>query len=124
MFEFIGGGRSADLSPGSPDVPGVNDAVSRLGGPGGALPCVSVNLDVLQKTAAALLGENLRGRWWGMYAEALEGLSLESLRGETLLHYDLHSGNLHVAGQGVYVIDWSFLCRGQGWSTPRCSFLG
>ncbi len=115
VFEFIGGARSADLAPGSPDLPNVIDALSRLGGPGGELPCVSVNLDVLRKTAAALLGENLCGRRRGMYAEALEGLSVESLQGETLLHYDLHSGNLLIAGQGIYVIDWSFACRGQAW---------
>lgn len=115
VFEFIDGARNADLSPGSPDLPGVVDALSRLGGPGGELPCVSVNLDVLRKTAGALLDKNLRGASWGMYAKALEGLSLESLRGETLLHYDLHSGNLLVVGQRVHVIDWSFACRGQAW---------
>ncbi|MGP4022357.1 phosphotransferase family protein [Actinomadura sp. 3N407] len=42
-------------------------------------------------------------------------VSLESLKGETLLHYDLHSGNLLTANQETYVIDWSFACRGQPW---------
>jgi hypothetical protein len=115
VFEFIDGARNVGLSPGSPDLPGVMDVLSRLGGPGGALPCVTVNLDLLQRTAAELLGLKLRDPWWGMYAEALEGLSVVSLKGETLLHYDLHSGNLLTAGQEMYVIDWSFACRGQAW---------
>ncbi|NVI90594.1 phosphotransferase [Actinomadura sp. BRA 177] len=115
VFEYIDGARSADLSPGSPDLPGVIDTLARLGGADGALPCVTVNLDLLQRAAAELLGMKPREPWWGMYAEAFEGLSVESLKGETLLHYDLHSGNLLAAGQDVYVIDWSFACRGQAW---------
>lgn len=115
VFEYVDGARNADLSPGSPDLPGVLDALSRLGGPGGALPNVSVNLQGLQKAADWLLGRDLPGPWWDMYAEALEGFSLESLTGETLLHYDLHRGNLLIAGRETYVIDWSFACRGRAW---------
>ncbi|MCQ0019310.1 phosphotransferase [Actinomadura madurae] len=115
MFEFIDGARNADLSPGSLDLPHVLDALSRLEGPGGALPAVAVNVELLQKTAAALLGENLPGSWWGMYAEAAAGLSPASLMGDRLLHYDLHSGNLLTVDEKIYVIDWSFACRGRAW---------
>ncbi|NKZ03021.1 phosphotransferase family protein [Actinomadura latina] len=115
VFEYIDGARGADLSPGSPDLPAVIDTLARLGGAGGALPCVTANLDTLQRTAAELLGMKPRESWWGLYAEALEWLSAESLKGETLLHYDLHTGNLLTAGQNVFVIDWSFACRGQAW---------
>lgn len=115
VFEFIDGARNADLSPGSLDLPHVLDALSRLEGPGGALPAVAVNVELLQKTAAALLGENLPGSWWGMYAEAAAGLSPASLMGDRLLHYDLHSGNLLTVDEKIYVIDWSFACRGRAW---------
>ncbi|TDC86889.1 hypothetical protein [Actinomadura sp. 7K507] len=79
MFDFIDGARHADLSPGSAELPGVLDTLSRLGGPGGTLPSVLVNLEMLQETAAALLGKNLSGPQWGMHAEALKALSPESL---------------------------------------------
>ena len=79
------------------------------------MPGVTVNLELLQKAADALLSKNPRDPWRGMYVEALEGLSVESMEGETLLHYDLHSGNLLAVVQDIYVIDWSFACRGQAW---------
>lgn len=112
-FEFVHGARNVDLSPASPDLPGVLDALSRLGGPGGALPGVAVNLEILRRTAARLLSEKPDGA--AMYAEALEALSLEALEGEALLHYDLHPGNLLTTGQAICIIDWAFACRGQGW---------
>lgn len=115
LFEFIEGARHADLSPGSSDLPGALDVLSRLGGPGGALPSVAVNIEVLQEKATALLARKLDGARWEMYAEAIAALSAEWLEGETLLHYDLHGGNLLTDGQENYVIDWSFACRGQAW---------
>ncbi|WP_131938508.1 phosphotransferase [Actinomadura bangladeshensis] len=115
VFEYIDGARSADLSPGSPDLPGVIDTLVRLGTAGDMLPCVTVNLDLLHRVAAELLGMKPQESWWRMYAEALEGLSAESLKGETLLHYDLHSGNLLAAVDDVHVIDWAFACRGEAW---------
>ncbi|WP_171064044.1 phosphotransferase [Actinomadura soli] len=99
VFEFIDGARSADLSPASPDLPGVLDALSRLGGTGGALPSVTMNLEMLQERATALLAKKLDGPQWGVYAEAIAALSVESLTGEILLHYDLHAGNLLTASQ-------------------------
>lgn len=115
LFEFIERGRSADLSPTSPDLPGVLDALSRLGRAGGPLPPVSVNLEVLREKAAALLAQNLDGPQWGMYADALDRLSWTALAGDALLHYDLHGGNLLTAGGRTYLIDWSFACRGAAW---------
>ncbi|MFI0372933.1 phosphotransferase family protein [Actinomadura sp. 1N219] len=115
LFEFIEGARNADLSPDSSDLPGVLDALSQLGGAGGALPSVAVNLEMLQERAATLVARKLDGPQWGMYAEAIAALSVGSLEGETLLHYDLHAGNLLSDGREIYVIDWSFACRGQAW---------
>lgn len=114
-FEYIEGGRRADLSPASPDLPGVLKALSRIGGPGGTLPPVAANLEVLQEKAAALLGKRLDGSQWGMYADALNALPASALEGDTLLHYDLHAGNLLVTDNATYVIDWSFACRGAAW---------
>jgi Ser/Thr protein kinase RdoA (MazF antagonist) len=31
------------------------------------------------------------------------------------LHYDLHAGNLLATGSRIYLIDWSFACRGAAW---------
>ncbi|QXJ24397.1 phosphotransferase [Actinomadura graeca] len=115
LFHFVDGGRSADLSPGSRDLPGVLDAVSRIEGSGGVLPPVSVNLEMLKKTAAAFLAEGLGGSRRGTYAEALDALPWAALEGDELLHYDLHSGNLLATGRETFVIDWSFACRGARW---------
>ncbi|GAA1018939.1 hypothetical protein Aple_025240 [Acrocarpospora pleiomorpha] len=50
-----------------------------------------------------------------MYERALDGFDVEDLAGETLLHYDLHPGNLRMTGHDVHVIDWSFASRGAAW---------
>jgi Ser/Thr protein kinase RdoA (MazF antagonist) len=49
------------------------------------------------------------------YAAALDQFDIGALHGDTMLHYDLHAGNLRVTGERVRVIDWSFACRGAGW---------
>ncbi|WP_119728028.1 phosphotransferase family protein [Thermomonospora amylolytica] len=115
VFQYVEGGRRADLSPASPDLPGVLEALSRIGGPGGTLPPVAANLEMLQEKAAVLLGKKLDGPQWGMYADALDALTVSALEGDALLHYDLHAGNLLVTDDATYVIDWSFACRGAAW---------
>lgn len=115
LFEFVGGGRRPDLSPGSRDLPSVMEAVARLGGPAGELPSIAVNLRLLRETATALLGEEFDGPRWRMYGDAVADLDASVFEGETLLHYDLHAGNLLVADTAVYVLDWSFACTGAAW---------
>ncbi|MFJ2030735.1 phosphotransferase family protein [Streptosporangium sp. NPDC087985] len=36
-------------------------------------------------------------------------------RVDTLLHYDLHSGNFRIDDGRPYVIDWAFAARGAAW---------
>lgn len=48
-------------------------------------------------------------------ADALSALPFAALEGNTLLHYDVHSGNVLIAGGETYVVDWSFACRGAAW---------
>ncbi|MEU8250174.1 hypothetical protein [Nonomuraea sp. NPDC048916] len=119
VFEFVNdNSRHADLLPGSPDLPAVLDTLALLGrlltpGPNGAMP-VSHNVASLQAKARHLLeGGALDDR--ELYAAALEQFSVEQLRGDTLLHYDLSAGNLLVARGRVHVLDWSFAVRGAAW---------
>jgi 5-methylthioribose kinase len=93
----------------------VLDAVSCLGGPGEGLPPVAVNLAMLQDKATALLSEGRQGQQWRMYADALDALTASFMEGTTLLHYDLHAGNLLVTDIATYAIDWSYACRGAAW---------
>ncbi|MEV4747588.1 phosphotransferase [Streptosporangium sp. NPDC049248] len=116
LHEYVDG-RDADLSPGSPDVPLVLDTLVVLNEaltpcPGG-FPEVAVNIAGLQAKAASLLTGELPDR--AMYETALATFSLDALKGNTLLHYDLHSGNFRIDDGRSYVIDWAFAVRGAAW---------
>ncbi|MFC9971660.1 phosphotransferase family protein [Spirillospora sp. NPDC127200] len=116
LFEYLDG-HDADLSPGSPDLPGVLDALRRLNAqraePG--IPLVADNLAVLQNKAAALVDEPLPGTHWEVYADAVARFVPETADGPFLLHYDPHPGNFQVTADGVHVIDWAFACAGASW---------
>lgn len=113
VFERILDARQADLSPESPDVDAVLDAVTCLGEvlaacPWPDAPGVDEKFDVMRRRAQAELG--------GRYAEALYALDLREFGGSALLHADLHEGNLLVTHHGrVHVVDWSLACRGPAW---------
>ncbi|MEU3169392.1 phosphotransferase [Streptosporangium sp. NPDC006930] len=116
LHEYVDG-RDADLSPGSPDVPLVLDTLTVLNEaltpcPDG-LPEVAVNIAGLQAKAASLLAGELPDR--SMYEKALTAFSLDALKGDTLLHYDLHPGNFRIDDGRAYVIDWAFAARGAAW---------
>ncbi|MEV0752364.1 phosphotransferase [Streptosporangium sp. NPDC050280] len=116
LYEYVNG-RDADLSPGSPDVPLVLDTLVVLNEaltpcPDG-LPEVAVNIAGLQAKAASLLAGELPDR--SMYEKALTTFSLDALKGDTLLHYDLHPGNFRIDDGRAYVIDWAFAARGAAW---------
>jgi Ser/Thr protein kinase RdoA (MazF antagonist) len=70
---------------------------------------------MLQQTATELLAKKPDGPQWDMYADALSGLHLSTLKSETLLHYDLHAGNFLVTDKTACILDWSFACRGAAW---------
>jgi phosphotransferase family enzyme len=120
VFESISG-RNVDLSPGSPDIPSVLETVAWLGDaltpcPWADAPPVGCNVEALQDKAAALLTKPpgvAPDR--AMYAAALEGLDMGALAGDTLLHYDLHGGNLQMVGGEIRLIDWSFAAVGAAW---------
>ncbi|MDX3103976.1 hypothetical protein ACIBO5_46915 [Nonomuraea angiospora] len=110
----------ADLSPGSEDLPAVLDTMELLGTlltpcPSGAMP-VTDNVAALLSKARHMLDrrrDELADR--DLYEAAIDGLDLASLRGNTLLHYDLSAGNMLVMGGRVHVVDWSFAARGAAW---------
>jgi Phosphotransferase enzyme family len=111
-------GRDADLSPGSPDLPGVLSALTAIGSlpaPGTAPP-VTINVAALQHKTAALLPSQPGGHPWDMYAAAIDGFDADCLAGDRVVHYDLHPGNLKVTDDGqVLAVDWAFACSGQAW---------
>jgi hypothetical protein len=111
-------GRDADLSPGSPDLPGVLAALETIGclpAWEGAPPVV-VNIAPLRDKAAALLASQPRQYPWDMYAHAIADFDASCLTGSHLVNYDLHPGNLTVTSDGqVLAIDWAFACAGAPW---------
>lgn len=51
-----------------------------------------------------------------MYQAAINGLDDNDLTGASLVHYDLHPGNLKVTPDGrVLAVDWGFACSGAPW---------
>jgi len=121
LFEHVNATRPVDLSPGAPDVAEVVDLVRVLGeelapNPGADVPPVAVNVEFLRRRAAALLADppaDLESV--GPYRAAHARLDLEALAGDTLLHADLHEGNLMATERGVRVIDWGLACQGSAW---------
>jgi aminoglycoside phosphotransferase (APT) family kinase protein len=117
LFSHVDG-HDADLSPGSPDLPAVLATLRQLAAIRAwhDAPPVIDNIQALQDKAAALLSKQLDGDHWSMYADAIAQLEPDTLHGTTLLHYDLHAGNLKVTNDGrVYALDWSFSCAGAPW---------
>ncbi|MCK2219682.1 aminoglycoside phosphotransferase family protein [Actinomadura sp. ATCC 31491] len=119
-MEWIDHARHADLTPGSPDVLPVIDTIATLGAvltpcPSGAMP-ISENVGPLLAKGRHLLAkpEDLPDR--DRFEAALDRLDPNTLRGNTLVHYDLSSTNMLVTAEGeVRVVDWSFAARGAAW---------
>ncbi|MFI6595016.1 phosphotransferase family protein [Nonomuraea sp. NPDC050536] len=118
LFEHIDGCR-VDLSPGSSDVPEVLNTVRELGAlaaPGNGSPLVADNVEFLLAKGRHLMAKPASEvPSQALYAAAIDGFDIDELAGDTLLHYDLHAGNLMVTGQGVRVIDWGFAADGAPW---------
>ncbi|WP_176728425.1 phosphotransferase family protein [Planobispora rosea] len=121
LFEHVDEAREIDLSPGSPDLDGVLDLVQVLGealtpNPGAGVPPVTESVEFLRKRADALLASppvDLEAA--DAYRHARTLLELDALAGPTLLHADLHEGNLLASPVGVRVIDWGLSCQGAAW---------
>jgi hypothetical protein len=109
--------RDADLSPGSPDLTGVLAVLGEIGAaPAGGAVLVTQNVAALRDKAAALLGKHPGGHPWDMYRAAIDGFGDNDLAGGSLVHYDLHPGNLKVtADRRVLAVDWGFACSGARW---------
>jgi Ser/Thr protein kinase RdoA (MazF antagonist) len=118
LFEHLDG-RRADLSPGSADVPAVLAALDKLGTLGAPeldAPLVADNVAFLVAKGRHLMAKRPdEVPDQAMYAAALDGFDIDDLAGGTLLHYDLHAGNLMVTEHGVQVIDWGFAAAGASW---------
>ncbi|MEU1281270.1 hypothetical protein [Streptomyces sp. NPDC005805] len=95
VFDFLTG-RHPDLTPGSPDLEPVLDAVSRLHAP--LTPCRLPGVPDL--TTNPVLAE----------------ADHRHFSGDTLLHCDLRADNLLITEDGgIRVIDWAWPHRGPAW---------
>jgi len=97
----VAGGRHADYSPGSRDIPKVIDAIQRLA----LLWCPA--LPQLKRAE----------RRWAAYVDAAD---LPLLRGDTLLHTDYSPDNVLVDGTVARLIDWAWPTLGAGFIDPSC----
>ncbi|MFD8531328.1 phosphotransferase family protein [Streptosporangium canum] len=135
MFEHVAVQREVDLGPPSPNLGDVMDIVRVLGetltpNPGAEVPSVTDNVEFLRRRADALLAappDDLKSL--PAYQAARAGLDWDAMAGDTLLHADLHEGNLLATDRGVRLIDWGLACQGAAWVEtalliPRLIFAG
>ncbi|RBQ13840.1 hypothetical protein DP939_43910 [Spongiactinospora rosea] len=122
-------GRTADLSPGSPDVPKALKTVASLGDlltpcPPGAPPLLGHVRNLVGK-AHSLLDDldTMRSTDRAIYTEVLDGFDPGTLTGTTLLHFTLYPGVLRMVGPNAtgpatLILDWGFACQGPAWVEP------
>lgn len=101
-FEHIAG-RPADLSPGSPDLPRVANALTLLH----TLACPELPL------------RRIEDRW----AAHLPAQGAHLLHGDHLLHTDLNPHNILIAGGKAKIVDWAWPTRGANWIDAACLAL-
>ena len=87
-------GVCADLRPGSPDLPVVAAALTRMAA--ALTPCPPINI------------QPATARWGRLIDPAL-------VDGDTLLHTDMTHNNFLIADGRAQVVDWSMPCRGAIW---------
>ena len=117
LFDYLDA-RTADLSPGSDDVPRVLSMLRAVGfAPAwDGTPPVAVHVAGLQVKAAKMLGRLPAGELRDLYAAAVDGFDIGALEGGRLVHYDLHPGNLKITRGGEAVaVDWPFAGAGAPW---------
>jgi hypothetical protein len=93
FFDHVDG-RHPDLSPGSPDLPALAEALAEMAA--SLTPCP---LPQVQPATA---------RWAGRIDPSL-------IDGDTLAHTDMTPRNFLIRGSGMSIVDWSTPCRGAGW---------
>jgi len=117
-------GEHADFTPGSPDVPAVVDALSRLAQQ--LTPSPAPGASPLRKRYARLAGwrwlaDNQAGQfdvWEKQHLDLLIQFDDEVpsiLPGDSLVHGDIHQLNLLVHGDQVRLIDWAWSRTGPPW---------
>jgi Ser/Thr protein kinase RdoA (MazF antagonist) len=117
-------GEHANLTPGSPDVPAVVDALSRLAQQ--LTPSPAPGVSPLRKRYACLAGwqwlaDNHTGQldtWEKQHLDLLTHFDDEVpsiLPGHSLVHGDIHQLNLLVHGNQVRLIDWAWSRTGPPW---------
>ncbi|WP_275002380.1 phosphotransferase [Promicromonospora iranensis] len=117
-------GEHADLTPGSPDIPAVVDALSHLAQQ--LTPSPAAGASPLRKRYARLAG----WQWLAdNNADQLDAWEIQhldrliqfdhkvpsSLLGDALVHGDIHQLNLLVYGDQVRLIDWAWSRTGPPW---------
>ncbi|MEV8630767.1 phosphotransferase [Streptosporangium sp. NPDC051023] len=113
LFEHVPG-RPANLSPGSPDLPAVLDAIAVLGVPcPWPAPLIADKLDGLLRSAEEQLAAAPLDA--DQYGPLVKALNLSDFASDRLLHADLHADNLLIEGGHVWVVDWSMACQGAVW---------
>ena len=102
-FEHVSG-RHADLSPGSPDLPLVADAVRKIG----AITPPDGRRMIAAHWEAALANEA---------ADEWAAVAPRHMRGSTLVHSDLNPLNILIGGT-ARVVDWAWWRTGAAWIDP------
>lgn len=117
-------GEHADLTPGSPDLPAVVEALSRLAQQ--LTPSPAAGVAPLRKRYARLAGwqwladhhADELDEWEKQHLDLLIQFDNDvpsSLLGESLVHGDIHQLNLLVHGDQVRLIDWAWSRAGPPW---------
>ncbi|MER5649679.1 hypothetical protein [Streptosporangium sp. NPDC002524] len=122
-------GRSADLTPGSPDIPLVTEAVATLNQM--LTPCpareeapgIAENFPLIMSQAEEVLSGPIQDpKYRTLFKTALDGFTPQALDGDTLLHYNLSSRNLRIVKgrkrnekNRAYVTSWMLAARGAAW---------
>lgn len=121
VFEHVQSLREVDLGPGQPDNAAALNLVRLLGealtpNPCGGVPSVLENVRFLVSRADRMLSADpadLEGH--AMYAAARARLDEDALTGGTLIHTDLHEGNLIAAAGRLHLVDWGLAAAGASW---------
>lgn len=102
-FEHIDG-RHADLAPGSPDLPKIAEALTRL--------------HTIAVTDVPL--RRFEDRWTDHLGSTADRTYLS---GNALLHTDLNPGNILITADAARITDWAWPTRGPSWIDPACLAL-
>ena len=98
-FEAIEGGRHADYTPGSPDVPKVVALQDRLSN----ITCPPIPMYSAER------------RWGSMLNDPADA---KQFAGSTLLHTDWHRWNVLVTGERAWLVDWAWATWGAAFIDP------